>query len=186
MITKKLINMKLFTIFLAVLFSTSMLNAQIVNDDPLEGPQNPEFVKYINGIDQTKSSLNSNLMLGEIPYPVQLNFDNVSPFQATKSLPATYDLRTADGGLVTPVKDQKISGPCWAFGNIGAIESNWMKNGYGTFDLSEKNLSGCHGFIPTVCSGGNMMLATAYFTRYNGPVNESDDAHTVGQVGLAG
>ncbi|MCR5483988.1 MAG: C1 family peptidase, partial [Clostridiales bacterium] len=56
-------------------------------------------------------------------------------------LPTTYDSR--DYGYVTSVKDQGDAGNCWAFSGISAIESNLIKNGYGTandFDFSEAHL----------------------------------------------
>ena len=68
------------------------------------------------------------------------------------ALPAHYDLRSE--GRVTPVKDQKSSAICWAFGAISSAESNLLTqlNGRGTafpsdtaagqaIDLSEKHLA---------------------------------------------
>lgn len=55
------------------------------------------------------------------------------------SYPASYDLRTL--GLVTPVKDQGYTGLCWAFAACASMESNALKQGLGTYDLSENHLA---------------------------------------------
>ena len=44
-----------------------------------------------------------------------------------KDLPSRYDAR--EDGLVTSVKKQ-IGGTCWAYGALGAAESNMIKKGY--------------------------------------------------------
>ncbi|WOC32203.1 MULTISPECIES: C1 family peptidase [Caproicibacterium] len=71
--------------------------------------------------------------------------------RAQSTLPASYDLRTEN--RVTPVKDQKSNGTCWAFGALGSAESNLLTTlkSLGTafssvaaagqaVDLSEKHL----------------------------------------------
>ncbi|MBQ9433099.1 MAG: hypothetical protein IJU26_02680 [Synergistaceae bacterium] len=40
------------------------------------------------------------------------------------ALPAKYDLR--DYGRISPVKNQGLPGPCWAFAALGAMESNYL------------------------------------------------------------
>lgn len=55
-------------------------------------------------------------------------------------LPAIYDLR--EEGLVTGAKDQSNSGTCWAFGGLGAMESNLIKQGLA--DVSDMDLSELH------------------------------------------
>ncbi|MCR5374392.1 MAG: hypothetical protein K6E39_03345 [Lachnospiraceae bacterium] len=52
-----------------------------------------------------------------------------------KELPAKYDLREL--GLVTPVKNQRPYGMCWAFAITAAMESNALVRGLGEYDLSE-------------------------------------------------
>jgi len=60
------------------------------------------------------------------------------------NLPSSYDLR--DYGYVTPVRNQTPFGICWAFGIMGAIESNILKKGLvpiedaDKLDLSEAQL----------------------------------------------
>mmetsp|Transcript_56427 Transcript_56427/g.155939 ORF Transcript_56427/g.155939 Transcript_56427/m.155939 type:complete len:279 (-) Transcript_56427:423-1259(-) len=58
--------------------------------------------------------------------------------------PTEFDWR--DTHMVTPVKDQGC-GDCWAFSSIGAIESQLLINGYGSFlhptILSEQQIVDC-------------------------------------------
>ena len=93
------------------------------------------------------------------------------------NLPSSYDLR--DEGLITPVKDQRGSGSCWAFTTIAAIESYLLKYENISYDLSEnnmKNLMGVYGLEGTDWSdGGNYYMALAYLLRWSGPINETDD-----------
>ncbi len=89
--------------------------------------------------------------------------------------PNVYDLRTY--GWVTSVKDQGTCGACWAFATMAAIESNWLKNGYGTFDLSEDNLINCQDYDRTPCEGGNFYMSSSMFGKHSGPVLESQDPY---------
>lgn len=54
-------------------------------------------------------------------------------------LPARYDLR--EEGCITSVKSQ-VGGTCWAYGHIGAIESNMIRKGMAdpSLDLSEAHM----------------------------------------------
>jgi len=95
-------------------------------------------------------------------------------------LPASYDLRAENGGnWLTSVKNQGTCGSCWAFATMGAIESYWLKRNFGLSDLSEHNLASCHSFEKDPCSGGNPHMSTAYLTRGDGPINESDVPYTL-------
>ncbi len=97
-------------------------------------------------------------------------------FSIKGQLPQTYDLRTL--GLMSAVKDQGSCGACWAFATIASIESNWLKNGYGPYILSEDNLTDCHGFDETPCVGGSFYMSQALLSRHGGPLKVSDDPYT--------
>ena len=98
-------------------------------------------------------------------------------FNDTDDLPSKYDLR--DEGLVTYAKDQGSSGACWAFSTIAALESYLLKYENVSYDISEnnlKNLMNYKGINGTDWpEGGNYQMALAYFLRWDGPVDESDD-----------
>lgn len=135
-----------------------------------------------------KAATSSNSIADEqggfMPNPV--NYGYSAYFEkikegSPKSFPLVYDLRNAGPGgspLISPVKAKLNCGCCWSFSTIGAIESNWIVNGYGLYDLSENNLKNCHGFIPAACSWGHHFMTTAYLNRGSGPVLESQDPYS--------
>lgn len=107
---------------------------------------------------------------GEVPY------DEMGDSLEPETIPALYSLKKIK--RVTPVKNQGPCGSCWAFAAMASTESNIRKWSI-TKDLSEQNLKNLHGFDFTPCipGGGNGMMAAAYYTRYTGPLLESDDPY---------
>lgn len=114
------------------------------------------------------------------------------------NLPETYDLRTQ--GLVTAIKDQGVTGCCWAFGAIKAIESNALKKGFSSSvestDYSENHLT-WFSYSPSKDSsdplkgdglsvsvshtfpyinGGSATLAMFTLAKWVGPVSEASAA----------
>ena len=97
--------------------------------------------------------------------------------QLSGQFPATYDLRTL--GLMTSVKDQgSTCGSCWAFASCAAIESQWLKLGFGTNDLSEDNIIDCHGFDEAPCAGGSYYMSQAMLSVHKGILSESNDPYS--------
>ncbi len=47
-------------------------------------------------------------------------------------------------GMTTPIKNQNPYGTCWAFGSIGAMESNYLIHHREAVDLSEQDLINCN------------------------------------------
>ena len=137
---------------------------------------NPEFVR--NRLEAKAGRIvhfsRQGHPLGFIPSPV--NLSNVRfPEGSNKfpDYPARYDLRTLN--KLTPVKDQGSCGSCWAFATTASMESFLMPGEEKNF--SEQNLNAHHGFDNAECEGGNSWMAAAYFTRWDGPILESDDPY---------
>lgn len=167
--------MKKITLFLLAICGIFSSFAQQGDFAPL----NPDFINYRNKIKSgTQQFFTADgQALGEVPSPVLPNFDAFyySRHHGSVKFPAVYDLRTLN--LVTPVKIQGNCGCCWTFATMGSIESYWKKQGLGDYDLSEQNLRTCHGFVYGSCDGGNNEMSTAYLSRRNGPVSETDDSY---------
>ena len=83
-------------------------------------------------------------------------------------------------GAVSPVKDQKDCGSCWAFSVVGALESlNMIKNKPSQFALySEQQLVDCSTkYGNEGCNGGEESNAYKYI-KDNGITTESDYPYT--------
>lgn len=59
----------------------------------------------------------------------------ISDRKKATSVPASYDLRTFN--QTTSIKDQGVTGSCWAFAAIKAMESNAILNGINTVDTAD-------------------------------------------------
>lgn len=81
----------------------------------------------------TYSTSSINLTIGNGNYQIIVLNQTLN-----STLPSSYDLR--DYGYVTPVKDQKDGGNCWAFSSIAALESCILKATGEVLDLSEENM----------------------------------------------
>lgn len=53
------------------------------------------------------------------------------------SAQSAYTFKTVKENPITPVKNQSSTGTCWSFSGVGLLESELIRMGKGTFDLSE-------------------------------------------------
>lgn len=119
-------------------------------------------------------------VLGRRPAPVVTKVGMTARARlrtAAAILPSTYDLRTL--GRLTAIRDQGDLGTCWAFANLGAVESRLLPGRQ--WDFSEDNLVLRSGFGPFPGGayrwGGWDFMAVAYLARWAGPVAESSDTY---------
>jgi len=142
-------------------------------------PLNPAFVQYLQepAGQATVAGVHAH-GLGDIPSPVsypELADAGVAGLSILQ-LNDTYDLR--DAGKVSPVRDQNGWGTCWAFATYGSLESNLLPGMNLTY--SPKNLVNRQGLDADENSGGGIYQSMAYLTRWDGPVNETEDPYPVG------
>jgi len=142
-------------------------------EKPVPMRQNPDFQPYTG---------NGRLQTTYQHAPFRLRSKNQetksASFKSDAALPSKYDHR--DEGLVIAAKYQGNGSAgcnCASFAVIGSIESSWLKIGFPENDLSEQNLSGCHGYEWAYGTGSNPYIATAYLGRMSGPILESLDPY---------
>lgn len=173
--------MKHFFVYISVFF---LVHNVVVGQSMSYAPYKSSFLEYLKVLDTGKPALKDQEghSLGYVPPPFDLHFSHLDTSRIKSSLksdalPASYDLR--ERGEITSVKDQggNYGGNCWAFTTLASIESQWLKQGLDTFDLSEQHMVTCHGYEWGYGEGGNDYLAMAYLTRLQGPVPEAEDPY---------
>jgi C1A family cysteine protease len=153
-------------------------------------PLNPAFVRYVASGGSAPSRAPSNLRSpGIIPPPIDLSHlgqpriglrQPRAVLRAT-SYPATYDLRTT--GRLGPAEDQGLTGCCWDFAAMDALESSLVPGN--PQDFSEDNLALASGFdrdSDPYNKGGNASVATAYLARWGGPMSAAAEPFGSGSV----
>ncbi|MCX7919694.1 MAG: lectin like domain-containing protein [bacterium] len=146
-------------------------------------PLNPAFIRYRENLASGKLQrlTKSGFPLGHIPAPRDLSYlkDIPASSEAAFALPVAYDCRTAN--KVTAVRDQGNAGSCWAHATYGSLESCLLPGEL--WDFSENNMKNMlssaypEGFDRAHDEGGNCFMATAYLSRWSGPISESDDPY---------
>lgn len=157
-------------IFFSILFFHSLV---LFSQELRESPQNPAFLNYLNNSKKSQFT-EDDYPLSYFPPPVKYYFQKRDS-KSIHSFPARFDLR--DSAYVTVAKNQGNCGCCWAFSTLASLESNWLKNGFGSYDLSEENMKNCHGFEVGGCTSGNSEMADAYLTRGSGPLTETQNPY---------
>ena len=116
---------------------------------------------------------------GVVPSPIDNRYltrvNKTGARASAVKYPPRYDLR--EKGFVTTVKDQGDYGTCWAHATIASLESWVLKKEGIEKDYSENNLANLHGFDSAYSQGGNAYMATAYLTRWGGPILEATDPY---------
>ncbi len=112
----------------------------------------------------------------------------VSKFTAARAdiLPSSFDLRNEGGqNYTTAVKNQGLTGQCWAFTTTSVLESKMKKSGDSAITFSPRHIEyatsyqftdGINplGYNRTVDQGGNFYYSSNYLIKNIGPVKETD------------
>ena len=136
-------------------------------------PVNPAFIKYRESVAVSPTKHHT----GHVPPTVDFSYlKNFSSPSTLVSLPAYYDARI--NNKVTSVKDQGSKETCFIFATLGSLESYLMPGQ--NYYFSEQNimnlLQSNQGFdLNPRTQGGFSIETTAFLTRWDGPVNNSDD-----------
>lgn len=85
--------------------------------------------------------------------------------------PARYDLR--EKSRVGRIKNQGITGTCWAFASLSALESAMLPEE--PAELSVDHMSLNPSFLADANDGGEYTMSMAYLLSWQGPVYEKDD-----------
>lgn len=142
--------------------------------------------EYATGVQTFEVGINEYADLTVAEFKQLLNgFNATNTFQQTRKLniftpnddtvPTEVDWRTK--GYVTPIKDQKQCGSCWAFSAVGSLEGQHFKKTGKLVSLSEQNIVDCDK-TSYGCMGGFMDNAFNYVKNNGGVDTEASYPYT--------
>jgi len=154
-------------------FRANVLEINALNE--IEGDEVFGLTKFS---DLTKQEFKQRYLSGYKPTdtvdrenPPLLNIGNMTAA-------SSVDWRTKN--MVTPVKDQKQCGSCWAFSATEAVESAWLMAGNKQEILSPQQIVSCDK-KDLGCNGGDTPTAYKYVEKAGGMVTAKTYPYTSGR-----
>lgn len=161
-ITKKLISISLASLFVAS--CTTTVGAE----------NNTTFSK-----EKQESIITSQAVQKKVGSLIKKTEIPSESIKVKNSLPTKYS--SVDKGYITSVKNQGSHNTCWSFAAMSVMETSLLKNGYGTYDLSEEHLdswatkrSNGTGWIRSLNDGAFSDTAMGYLASWQGARLDSD------------
>ncbi len=152
-----------------------------------------EGIRYILGRPLTEEEREEQLApMQDLPsiqaFTVGSDLEEDVPMVMASGMPTAFDAREYQ--VITSVKQQQPYNNCWAFTLASLMETSLLKQGYGTYDLSEEHLSyflahratdplglteGDENILANedYHDGGNPSIAAMFLSSWSGMASES-------------
>ncbi|XP_069749961.1 cathepsin L-like isoform X2 [Narcine bancroftii] len=109
------------------------------------------------------------LIMSNSSWPQEHDWDPEDAPLANRSVPRCWNWRRM--GIVTPVKNQRRCGSCWAFGVTANVESLWALKTKRLISMSEQELLDCDTY-DKACKGGYPYSAFSSLIKLGGMMSE--------------
>jgi C1A family cysteine protease len=144
------------------------------------------YKDYMNLSEEERSKVVAPIMCKDFEEQV-LRDNEINDFKSVlKGSVSDSRYSSVDDGLVTPPKNQYYEGLCWDFAATGNVETLALKNGLGTYDLSEAHMAysllahlysdaaGKMGKYNSSELGGQVYFSAAYYFNNKGMLTENE------------
>jgi len=138
-----------------------------------------EVVEYNSGNSSSTKGINRFSDLTQVEFERSM-LGYVSRGKATEAVSGQFvgDVDWRTKGALTPIKDQKQCGSCWAFSSTGGLEGAEFISAGSVVSLSEQALVDCSGSYGNQGCNGGLMDNAFKFVKAKGIPTESSYPYT--------
>ena len=173
-IIKKELKLVIFMVLCSLMFLFSVNNNVLADSNIYGLEKSEEFQKWENlSEDERKNAIIPMFYNPDLKSSILRSQYNNVLGKYTSSMEARYDIRDE---LNLSVKNQKMTGSCWAFSFSSMTEAYALKNSIDTNKFSPMHIDykTANMFKRNVGEGGNSFLAFAYALDKYGPTYENN------------